>query len=228
MLLNIMGKKILVNCSVELLISRLEKKYYIVSDNDNCIDYSIHIIYDEQMPHNSKFLGINKKTHNLYENSISGYRSTVIQLENNYVVKQVCLYDAKVIFNSLYNIDYVESCIELLMLNYIHSAENVLTLHASAIEKEGSVIVFLGDSGSGKSTMAMLAAYMGFNVIENENVIINFKDAFSISELSGVISLKTEGKCRIKEYLKEKEDIGCKMETREKIDTTNLSLNRLS
>ncbi len=60
------------------------------------------------------------------------------------------------------------------------SYQKVLWIHASSFCYKGHSILVLGNSGSGKSSLALAAYFHGADIISEENTCINFNDSSSI------------------------------------------------
>jgi len=74
--------------------------------------------------------------------------------------------------NKLINSSTIRSLI-FVLADKIRQYNNMFTLHAAAVEKEGKGIVLMGSSGSGKSTMALtLCLKNDFKLISNEYTLI--------------------------------------------------------
>ena len=62
--------------------------------------------------------------------------------------------------------------VELLMINYLAQGRGVI-LHGCGIEKDGEGILFIGESGAGKSTMANLwNANGGIEILSDDRIIV--------------------------------------------------------
>ncbi len=62
--------------------------------------------------------------------------------------------------------------LELLMINYLAQGRGVI-LHSCGIEKDGEGILFIGESGAGKSTMANLwNAIGGIEILSDDRIIV--------------------------------------------------------
>jgi hypothetical protein len=65
--------------------------------------------------------------------------------------------------------------LELLMINYLAQGRGVI-LHGCGIEKDGEGILFIGESGAGKSTMANLwNADGGIEILSDDRIIVRRK-----------------------------------------------------
>jgi hypothetical protein len=67
---------------------------------------------------------------------------------------------------------------------------NHLILHASAVEINGKVIAFLGGCGGGKSTMAAALHALGYNIVADDVLCVDFKGETNLSILPGFPFLK--------------------------------------
>ncbi len=95
-------------------------------------------------------------------------------------------------FNSLALLTGVYSSI-------VRERNNIFTLHSSAISINNNSVLFVGDSFSGKSTLAILAAKeFGFKVSSLNNTCISFNDKIQIVGGSNLITVRNS----IKEIIK--------------------------
>ncbi|MEI6433574.1 MAG: hypothetical protein WCP32_01935 [Bacteroidota bacterium] len=100
-------------------------------------------------------------------------------------------------FNSLALLSGVYSSI-------VRERNNIFTLHSSAISKNNNAVVFVGESFSGKSTLAILAAKeFGFKVLSLNNTCIAFNDQVQIVGGSTLITVRSS----IKEIIKDEQPI---------------------
>jgi hypothetical protein len=100
-------------------------------------------------------------------------------------------------FNSLALLTGVYSSI-------IRERNNIFTLHSSAISINNNSVLFVGESFSGKSTLAILAAKeFGFKVSSLNNTCIEFKDKVQIVGGSNLITVRNS----IKEIIKGEQSI---------------------
>lgn len=67
-----------------------------------------------------------------------------------------------------YDEGFTRMCITNLALGVILHQREVFTLHASAVEVQGEAVVFLGDKGAGKSTMATAMSRHGHALITDD------------------------------------------------------------
>jgi hypothetical protein len=82
---------------------------------------------------------------------------------------------------TLITIDSVPGCEERVIRIYLLSSvfgalfhqRGMLPLHASAIARDGQVVLFLGASGSGKSTLAVAFQQRGYDLLADDITIIN-------------------------------------------------------
>jgi hypothetical protein len=67
---------------------------------------------------------------------------------------------------------FIGPTLELLMINYLAQGRGVI-LHGCGIEKDGEGILFIGESGAGKSTMANLwNAAGGIEILSDDRIIV--------------------------------------------------------
>ena len=64
------------------------------------------------------------------------------------------------------------------------------TLHASAVSKDGRAVLFMGDKGRGKSTMAAFMCEQGYQLLSDDVVALTIDDAGQISILPAFPQLK--------------------------------------
>lgn len=64
------------------------------------------------------------------------------------------------------------------------------TLHASAVSKDGKAVLFMGDKGRGKSTMAAFMCEQGYQLLSDDVVALTIDDHGSVSILPAFPQLK--------------------------------------
>lgn len=66
-------------------------------------------------------------------------------------------------------------------MTYLLFLQKHLLIHGSAVEKDGKIYLFLGNSGSGKSTFAYsLCKYYGFKIVTEDVLTLNKKEDINI------------------------------------------------
>jgi hypothetical protein len=73
---------------------------------------------------------------------------------------------------------------------YVLQYHNYLVLHGSAILVNGQAVIFSGDSGAGKSTIAAAFAKKGYNVFTDDMVVIKYTDDNKFELIQGWPRLK--------------------------------------
>jgi hypothetical protein len=100
----------------------------------------------------------------------------------NFILNQILL---KQLFQII-----IKKFIEQTLLSYVSNQNNLHCLHASAVEKDGQVIVFAGLNGVGKSTLALeLVKKYGYKLFADNYLLINEKMAYFSPDQ---VRLKTE------------------------------------
>lgn len=86
--------------------------------------------------------------------------------------------------------EYIHSVIEYAILSFV--SRNRLIIHGALVEYNKHAILFSGESGSGKTTMSLLAINKGANFIENEHTIVAYEQSLKIYKTSQNIRVKEE------------------------------------
>tara|TARA_B110000467_G_C18294873_1_gene467255 strand:+ start:98 stop:1216 length:1119 start_codon:yes stop_codon:yes gene_type:complete len=87
---------------------------------------------------------------------------------------------------------FLQGKFAMLLLNFVHQKKDshwMAVLHASAVYKKNKVIVFLGESGSGKSTATTLLTLNGYDLLADDFVPISAQNKLLYS-FPGAISIK--------------------------------------
>ena len=93
---------------------------------------------------------------------------------------------------SLEDAHFLQGKFAMALLNFIHQKEDaywMAVLHASAVYKNNKAIVFLGESGSGKSTATTLLTLNGYHLLADDFVPISTENKLLYS-FPGAISIK--------------------------------------
>lgn len=174
----------------------ISEKYY-------CINNYIFKIQYETGYHESKIhlifahLEIKNSSNNNFNYKIFGNKNSIIFLKNSVLVgkwskKEVHLFQGKIFMQLLIDI-------------YSKPEENWMgVFHASAISNEKESMLFLGDSGNGKSTSLALLNANGYNCIADDFVPVDNKK--NIRTFPAAISIKNKSLKTLLPYYPELKD----------------------
>lgn len=131
------------------------------------------------------------------ENVIS--EMTVCVCEGAYILKE----DNRILIES-FNIHSAAIEISSEIINkFVHNSEKLLFLHAGAVQKNGKVVIIVGQSKSGKTSLVSnLINQYGFTFLSDEIVPIDLETGFVLS-FRRSLSIRNETLCDL--ILKEKE-----------------------
>ena len=91
------------------------------------------------------------------------------ELSTKYYITKEEIIKGKLIHTDLYQL------INNVISNIIND-EDALYIHSSVIQKKGKTILILGDFGSGKTTLSVLAAKRGYTILSADQSFLSYKD----------------------------------------------------
>lgn len=179
-----------------------EKKYKKSIEDNVKADYRIKIVFDvatkDYVARLNPLFGNKNRYSCVFENN----KCTIIRVKDNeFILKVMNSNETTIFFNCNGQLEFIEDCTEMAILNYVQHKIEGFILHSSCIKCNDSTIIFSGSSGSGKSTLAMLAYLMNYQIIENECLVINMSPSVCLGGVSQNIALKEEGMRNLAEYL---------------------------
>lgn len=203
MIYSIFNYLIKIECNIDKLINIFDSKYKIVNviNGKKDYDYEIEIVFCINIIEHIKKLNPIFDKNNKFTFKLNNIKYTILLVKNKYIIKEMKKHKTRIYFNCIDQIEFIEDCVQLTILNFIQNKIDSIIIHSSCVVYNDNTIILSGPSGSGKSTLAALAYLNGYQIIENENLIINIKEPVCFAGVSKNITLKSEGKDLLYKYL---------------------------